>query len=123
MSIQKEAINALFEELLEKSDVDDEVSLDHNEEDSVQNTSESTNFINQITPTDIANLSSHFKGCADMLKFGLEQPRAPENFIGICLDTGTTRSMIGWNQFLALSIRMNFTPTLHPVDSVVPPFG
>jgi hypothetical protein len=76
---------------------------------SVQNTSESINFINQITPTDIANLSSRFEGCADMLKFGLEQPEAPENVMGICLDTGTTRSMIGWNQFLALSKRMKFT--------------
>jgi hypothetical protein len=56
----------------------------------VQNTSESINFINQITPTDIANSSSHFKGCADMLKFGLEQPGAPESVMGICLDTGTT---------------------------------
>jgi hypothetical protein len=90
-----EVIVALFEEFSEKSDIDDEVSLDHEEEDNVQNTSESINFINQITITDIANFSSHFKCCADMLKFDLERPGAPEKFMGICLDTGTTRSMIG----------------------------
>jgi hypothetical protein len=50
--------------------------------------------------------------------------------MGICLDTGTTRSMIGWNQFLALSKRMKLTPTLYPVDrefrcgnGVVPSMG
>jgi hypothetical protein len=79
---KREVINALFEEIIEKSYVDDEVPLDHEEEDNLQNSSESINFINQITPTDIANLSSHFKGCADMLKFGLKQPGAPEKIHG-----------------------------------------
>jgi transposase InsO family protein len=53
---------------------------------------------------------------AELCKFGLVPSssvrQSGEPFLGVCVDTGTTRTMVGSSQFRALCIVMGYTPKL-----------
>jgi hypothetical protein len=114
---KSEVVNALFEQLLSPP----ESGADRAEEDEPDFVpdSEEADYVSQMSQAEAVNLANDMAESADLIAAGMESQFANEDdsaFRGICLDTGTTRSMIGTGQFEALSRRLRFRPRLHPAD-------
>jgi hypothetical protein len=115
---KRESIQALFEQLtvsdppVTVSDPQDndglELIVDEAESDS--------NFIAQIQDSEAVNMAVTLRKHAELCKFGLGPSsslrQSGEPFLGVCVDTGTTRTMVGSSQFRALCIVMGYTPKL-----------